>query len=118
MPAIRCGELARFQTATTFQNPVPALDSPTTRVPLDAFDRLIDAVHGDHGQQQLLNGRDLRWGIDFAHLHRPQRHGWQALLLAVTRRSDKDLAAIFNLSRPRGEHIRATPIASIQTARG
>jgi hypothetical protein len=41
MPAIRCGELARFQTATTFQNPVPALDFPTTRVPRDAFDRLI-----------------------------------------------------------------------------
>jgi hypothetical protein len=61
------------------------LNAPSTRGPLDALNGVVDGLYGHGGPQQPLDGLDLGWRIDSTDLHGPQRHGRQALSLAVTR---------------------------------
>ncbi len=48
-------ELACFNAATAFQNPMPDLNAPAARVPLNALDGVLNGLHGNRGQQQPLN---------------------------------------------------------------
>src|SRR5215468_11940331 len=63
LQALVGGQLARFEATATFQNPVPDLNPPATRVPLDAFAGVLDAVHSDRGQQQPRDWRPFRRGF-------------------------------------------------------
>src|SRR4029450_5661026 len=51
-------ELTRFQATTAFQNPMPDLNAPSTRVPLDALNGVVDGVNGHWREQQQLWRRD------------------------------------------------------------
>src|SRR5204863_108351 len=70
-------------------NPMPDLNTPATNIPLDTLDGLFDRVHSNRGQQHPLDGLDGLWGIDFNDLDGPQRHGRQALSLAMPRRRQR-----------------------------
>src|SRR6516164_637090 len=89
LQALVGGQLARFEATATFQNPVPDLNPPATRVPLGAFVGVLDAVHSDRGQQQPRDGRPLRWGLYFSDLDGPQRHRGQTLRLAMPGRTQR-----------------------------
>jgi len=77
--------LTRCQATTALHNPMPDLNAPSTSVPLDALHGVVDRLDGHGGQQQPLDGLDLGWWLDCTDLHGPQRHGRQALSLAVPR---------------------------------
>src|SRR5688572_8402714 len=79
-------ELTCFNTAATFQNPVPNFDAPAARIPAYPLDCVLDCLDLDRGPQQPLNGLDPIGGIDFTHQDGPKRHLWQALSLAVAGR--------------------------------
>src|SRR5215468_1302328 len=74
LQALVGGQLARFDATAAFQNPMPDFNAPATRVPLDTFAGVLDAVHGDRGQQQPLDRLHLRRRLNVADLHGPQPH--------------------------------------------
>src|SRR5262245_27473964 len=101
-------ELTCFNAATAFQNPMPDLNTPAARVPLNALDGVLNGLHRHRGQQQPLNRLPF-WGrLVFMDLHGPQCHGRQAFSLAVARRTP---GASIRQSRPPGfpRGLRATP---------
>src|SRR5205807_9953159 len=83
LQALAGGQLARFDPTTTFQNPMPDLNAPPTRVPRHPLDGVVDCVHRHSGQQQPLDGLHSRWGLDFHDLYGPQRDCGQALTLTM-----------------------------------
>ena len=89
LQALATCQLAFFNTTPTFQNPVPDFNAPATGVPLHAFDGVVDRVDRHGRQQQPLNGRDVRWRLDFLDLHGPQRDHGQAFTLAMAGRTQR-----------------------------
>src|SRR4029453_11861949 len=89
LQALVGGQLARFEATAAFQNPMPDFNTPATRVPLDAFAGVLDAVHSDRGQQQPRDWRPLRRGLYFSDLYGPQRHRGQTPPLAMPGRTQR-----------------------------
>ena len=67
LQALAGGQLTLFDVITTFQNTMPNLNTPATRIPRDTLDGVVDRLHLNGAQQQPLNGLDVGRRIDFAY---------------------------------------------------
>src|SRR5215470_7480814 len=87
LQALATCELACFNPTPAFQNPVPDFNAPATGIPLHALGGVVDRIDRDGAQQQPLDGRDVRWRLDFLDLYSPQRDHRQAFALAMAGRT-------------------------------
>src|SRR6266542_3414889 len=80
LPNRAVSELTALNTADALYRLVILLDAPAFLVPVDLFQRLLEVVHLNRGQQHPLHGIFFRRRIDLGDIHRPNRKCWERRL--------------------------------------